>query len=62
MNEMQITSAQYISSSLTGQNESIKAVIDGVNYSVPIGDLGNRHYAEIMRQSEAGQITIQEAE
>jgi len=61
MDEMQITSAQYIFSSLTGQNESIKAVINGVNYSVPIAE-GNRHYAEIMRQVEAGTLTIADAE
>ena len=29
--------------------------------SIPL-DAANRHYAEIMRQVEAGELTIQEAE
>jgi len=60
MNEMQITSAQYVLSSLTGQNDHIQATIDGVEMSVPLAE-GNRHYAEIMRQVEAGELTIQPA-
>lgn len=59
MNEMNITSAQYISSESI--NISIKATIDGVEMSVPL-DPANRHYAEIMRQVEAGSLTIQPAE
>jgi len=60
MNEMTITSAQYVSMSLV-ENLSIRATIDGQELFVPI-DLNNRHYAEIMRQVEAGTLTIQEAE
>jgi hypothetical protein len=59
MNEMNITSAQYIQSN--GQNNVIEAVIDGIQMSVPL-DPSNRHYSEIMRQVEAGTLTIQEAE
>jgi len=59
MNEMQITSAQY--NSEDGSNVSIRATIDGVEMSVPL-DPANRHYAEILRQVEAGVLTIQEAE
>ena len=59
MNEMNITSAQYVEED--GVNTSIKATIDGKRLSVPI-DAGNRHYDEIMRQVEAGTLTIQEAE
>jgi hypothetical protein len=55
-----ITSAQYILS-LDGTNAGIKAVVDGVTMSIPL-DLANRHYAEIMRQVEAGTLTIQEAD
>ena len=61
MDEMQITSAQYVLSSLTGQNDHIQATIDGVEHSVPL-DPANRHYAEILRQLESGQLTIQPAE
>jgi len=34
--------------------------IDGKTMSVPL-DPNNRHYAEILRQVEAGELTIQEA-
>ena len=57
---MNVTSAQYIQG-LDGTNVSVKAVIDGETLSVPL-DPANRHYAEIMRQVEAGTLTIQEAE
>jgi len=60
MNEMNITSAQY-NLDLDGNNSSIKATIDGVEMSVPLCE-GNRHYDEILRQVEAGTLTIQEAE
>ena len=39
----------------------IETKIDGVITTVPI-DYANRHYAEIMRQVEAGELTIEEAE
>ena len=59
MEQMQITSAQYMAPE--GTNTSIRATIGGQELSVPI-DPANRHYAEIMRQVEAGTLTIQEAE
>jgi hypothetical protein len=62
MNEMNITSAQYVAlredSSI---NTSIKATIDGVDLHVPIAT-GNRHYDEIQRQVAAGTLTIQDAD
>ena len=61
MDEMNITSAQYVNDEFTNEAVSIKATIDGVEMFVPIS-VGNRHYAEIMRQSEAGSLTIQPAE
>ena len=39
----------------------ITATIDGIEMSVPL-DPANRHYAEIMRQVEAGELVIQDAE
>ena len=57
---MNITSAQYVQD-LEGNNLVIKATIDGVEMFVPL-DPANRHYAEIMRQVEAGELTIAEAE
>jgi len=59
MDSINITSAQYMS--VDGENRGIKIVVDGVEMSVPL-DPANRHYAEIMRQVEAGTLTIQEAE
>ena len=59
MDEMNITSAQYFA--FYGENVSIQAIIDGITMSVPL-DTANRHYAEIMRQVEAGELTIQEAD
>ena len=61
MNKMNITSAQYVTDTLTGDAASITAVIDGVTMSVPL-DPNNRHYSEIMRQVELGELVIQEAD
>jgi len=58
---MNITSAQYVTNIMNGQNDSINAVIDGQMIFVPL-DPANRHYAEIMRQVEAGELTIQDAD
>lgn len=59
MDNMNITSTQYYTYT-DGNNAGIKASIDGKELHVPL-DLANRHYAEIMRQVEAGTLTIQEA-
>lgn len=40
---------------------SLTATIDGTEMSVPL-DLANRHYAEILRQVDAGTLTIQDAD
>ena len=37
------------------------AVLDGQKLVIPL-DPANRHYAEIMRQVEAGELTIEPAE
>ena len=57
---MQITNAQYIEN-ISGNNSSISATIDGTEMFVPL-DPANRHYAEIMRQVEAGELTIADAD
>lgn len=61
MDRMNITLAQYIADQQDGRHQSIRATIDGQELSVPL-DPANRHYAEIMRQVEAGTLTIQDAE
>ena len=57
---MNITSAQYTISIASNVPDSITAIIDGITMFVPL-DPANRHYAEILRQVEAGVLTIQEA-
>ena len=59
MNEMTISNATYMT--YRGENSSISATIDGVEMSVPLSP-GNRHYAEIMRQVAAGELTIADAD
>ena len=58
---MNITSAQYVTSPMTGEPSCIKAIIDDQEWSVPLV-AGNRHYDEIMRQVEAGELVIQESD
>ena len=57
---MNITEAQY-TTDIDGSNGSIKATIDNTTVFVPLST-ANRHYAEIMRQVEAGTLTIAEAD
>ena len=58
---MEITNAQYISDLIGEVNVTIRATINGQETFVPI-DPANTHYAEIMRQVEAGGLTIEAAE
>ena len=60
MNEMLITETQY-KVDAEGNNTLIIATIDGVEMSVPL-DPANRHYTEIMRQVDAGELTIAPAD
>ena len=57
-NTMDITSAT-LSILENEEPKSIMAVIDGKEMSVPM-DPRNRHYAEILRQTEAKTLVIQE--
>ena len=58
-NVMTITNAQY--RQFDGENDSINATIDGKEMIVPL-DADNIHYAEIVRQVEAGTLTIADAD
>jgi len=60
-NSMNITSAQYNADPMLGNNSSVQATIEGQELSVPL-DPANRHYAEILKQVEAGDLTIADAE
>ena len=59
-NNMTITTAQY-QADMDGNNSCIQATIDGQEMSVPL-DPANRHYAEILKQVEAGDLTVADAE
>jgi len=56
---MDIINAQY--EQFAGENIMVKATIDGTEMSVPL-EPANRHYAEIMRQVAAGELTIEDAD
>ena len=56
---MEISNAQYMT--YNGEIVCINATIDGETTSIPLV-VGNRHYDEIMRQVEAGELTIQDSE
>ena len=60
--KMDIESAKYTSS----EKDMIFAVIviDGTSqsYCVPTGDLGNKEYAEIVKQVADGDLTIADAD
>ena len=58
---MEITNARYITNGMTNENSNINCLIDGKNSYVPLTP-GNRHYDEIMRQVDAGTLTIADAE
>ena len=60
---MNITSAKYIRDNTTESTDNILifATIDGVDTAVPL-TLANRHYAEIMKQVDAGELTIEPAD
>jgi hypothetical protein len=57
MEEMNITPAVYRNNE-DGNPASIQAQIDGKKLSVPL-DPANRHYAEIMRQVDAGELVVE---
>ena len=57
-NTMNITSARFQATMLPDEAPtSIKAVIDGKEWSVPM-DPSNRHYKEILRQTKSGKLVI----
>ena len=59
MDTMEITFLHNIVDK-NGTLEALQVTINGIQMSVPL-DPANRHYAEIMRQVEAGTLTIAEA-
>ena len=59
MENLNILSAKYLQ--YQGVNSGILAIIDDIPMSVPL-DPDNRHYAEILRQVESGDLTIADAD
>jgi len=57
---MQITNAQYSPDAYGGTN-IIRADVDGVSMFIP-ADASNNIYQEILRQVEAGELTIADAD
>ena len=61
-NELNITSAQYLSNVLgDGNGDTIEIVVNGESMFVPL-DPDNVHYAEIQRQVAEGTLTIADAD
>ena len=58
---MEITNAKYQTSISSDKNVSIGVTINGTEMSVPL-DSANTHYAEILRQVAAGELTIADAD
>jgi len=58
---MEIKNAKYIKNITDQEKIGISATIDGTDMTVPF-DPDNRHYAEIMRQVDAGTLTIEDAD
>jgi hypothetical protein len=61
MDNMTITNAKYNTSRTTNKNCSINCVANGEHVSVPLA-VGNRHYDEILKQLDAGTLTIAAAD
>ena len=57
---MKIKSAQYFND-LEGVKSGIKVTMDGSGMLVPL-DTENKDYVEIMRQVDAGELTIADAD
>jgi hypothetical protein len=58
---MKITSAKYVNDSITDERTGISATIDGQVWWVPMENI-NPFYTEIMRQVDAGELTIADAD
>ena len=58
-NTMTITDAKY--KKAKGVNKTVSATVDGELLSIPM-DSANRHYAEILKQVDAGTLTIAAAD
>jgi len=60
-NRLEVSFAQYLQSPDEDTPYAINAIVNGRRKGVPL-DPANTTYAEIMRQVEAGELVIQEAD
>jgi|TARA_R100000482_G_C5102113_1_gene136154 hypothetical protein len=60
MDEMNITSAQYVRD-IDGNTTILKVVVSGREWHAPM-KVGNRYYDEVLRQVKAGDLTIADAD
>ena len=58
---MNITNAKYNKDIITDENCSISCVLNGQPSSIPL-DPDNSDYADILKQVEAGDLTIADAD
>ena len=58
---MVFTNVKYVADQ-GGENVSILFTVNGEYSSVSIGAVGNKHYDEIMKQVDAGTLTIADAD
>ena len=62
MDKINFNSAKYVNN-LSGEKNSIRATVVGSDKTLLIPLIkGNRHYDEIMRQVDAGTLTIEAAD
>ena len=58
---MNIKNCKYIKNEMKTEDIQIQATIDDIDWGVPL-DPDNTYYAEIMRQVDAGELTIEPAD
>tara|TARA_E500000318_G_scaffold86240_1_gene82596 strand:+ start:306 stop:482 length:177 start_codon:yes stop_codon:yes gene_type:complete len=58
---MNITNAKYVNDSITDERTGVSATIDGQVWWVPMEN-SSPFYREILRQVEAGELTIADAD
>jgi|TARA_R110000772_G_scaffold253996_1_gene369837 hypothetical protein len=61
ISSMIITNAKYVKDFIREEICAVNCIANGEDVSVPL-DPANRHYAEILRQVEAGTLTIADAD
>ena len=61
MFSIQFENAKYVKSKIINEVASIDATVGGQKWSIPL-DENNTMYAEIKRQVDAGELTIEDAD